>query len=249
MPKASVKPLAKENPSSVKEGKNTRAGGTSARGLKARAKLKAAALSVMEEMGYHRMRIVDVTGRAGVASGLFYHYFKDLKTLAEEVLKDFVAYSLRLEDIEKDVPKGDWYQRIVAHNRVVVRAYAEQPGIMRCLLQLADEDETFAAFIRQNFIHQLSWLTKLMPRLFPAANMTEHQALVVIYSLAGTGEAILRDYYINREPALIEKTLTEDEMVELISVMFYRGLFLEHPPAQQLSYLPELKQMSFSACK
>lgn len=249
MSRSSVKPVAGNSPVAIKGGKKTRVAGTSPRGLKARAKLKAAALSVMEEVGYHRMRIVDVTGKAGVASGLFYHYYKDLKTLAEEVLKDFVAYSLRLEDIEKDVPKGDWYQRMVAHNRVVVRAYAEQPGIMRCLLQLADEDEAFSAFLRQNFIRQLSWLTRLMPKLFPDAEMTEHQAMMVVYSLAGTGEAVLRDYYINREPVLIEQALGEDEMVELISVMFYRGLFLEHPPAEQLSYLPRLQHMSKSLRK
>ena len=230
----------------VKGGKTNAEGvgkGNSAKGRKARAKLKAAAFSVMEELGYHQMRIVDVTGKAGVASGLFYHYYKDLKSLAEEVLMDFVGFSLRVEDIEKDVPKGDWYQRMVAHNRVVVRAYAEQPGIMRCLLQLADENEEFSAFLRQNFIRQLGWLTRVMPKLFPKSELTEHQALMVVYSLAGTGEAVLRDYYINREPALVEQELSVDEMVELISVMFYRGLFLEHPPSEKLSYSSNLQHM------
>ncbi len=215
----------------------------SPKGVKARAKLKAAALVVMEQVGYHRMRIADVTAEAGVASGLFYHYFKDLKSLTLEVLEDFIARSLQIEDIEKDVPKGDWYERMLAHNRLVVKSYAERPGIMRCLLQLADEDEDFSQLLRRNFVQQLNWLTRQMPRLFPNAGMSEHQAMMVVYALAGTGETVLRDYYINREPVLVEQKLTTDEMAELITLIFYRGLFLENPPAGKLGYTKNLHDM------
>ena len=217
--------------------------GMSPKGAKARAKLKAAAALVMEDVGYHKMRITDVTGKAGVASGLFYHYYSDLKSLTLEVLEDFVSHSLRLEDIEKDVPKGDWYERILAHNLLAVQAYAERPGIMRCLLQLADSDEEFSRMLRRNFVYQLGWLTRQMPRLFPAAKMSEHQAMMVAYTLAGTGETILRDYYINREGVLIDEDLSVDEMAELITVMFYRGLFLKNPPTEKLRYTTNLQYM------
>jgi AcrR family transcriptional regulator len=215
----------------------------SPKGKIARAKLRAAGLIVMERVGYHRMRITDVTAEAGVASGLFYHYFKDLKSLTLDVLQDFVSHSLHLDDIEKDVPKGDWYERMLAHNRLVVLAYAERPGIMRALLQLADEDEDFSALLRKNFVQQLSWLTRQMPKLFPDANMSEHQAMMVVYALAGTGETILRDYYINHEPVLRDKDLNVEEMAELITVMFYRGLFLENPPVDKLRYTANLGEM------
>jgi AcrR family transcriptional regulator len=215
----------------------------SPKGEKARAKLRAAALSVMEDVGYHRMRISDVTKEAGVAQGLFYHYYSDLASLTVEVLEDFVSHSLRLEDIEKDVPRGDWYERILAHNLFVVQAYVERPGIMRCLLQLADSDEAFSQMLRRNFIHQLGWLTRQMPKLFPATEMSEHQAMMVAYTLAGMGETILRDYYINQEGVLIDKNLSPNEMAELISVMIYRGLFLENPPTDQLRYTANLQHM------
>ena len=220
--------------------------GKSPKGEKARAKLMAAALVVMEQVGFHKMRITDVTREAGVASGLFYHYFKDLKSLTLEVLGDFVSHSLRIDTIEKDVPKGDWYERMLAHNRLVIASYSERPGIMRCLLQLADEDEDFSRLLRKNFIEQLGWLSKQMPKLFPAAAMSEHQAMLVVYTLAGTGETILRDYYINREPILREKELDIDEMAELITMIFYRGLFLENPPAEKLGYTANLIAMKKS---
>jgi AcrR family transcriptional regulator len=215
----------------------------SAKGEKARAKLKSAALVVMERVGYHKMRIADVTTEAGVASGLFYHYFKDLKTLTLEVLGDFVAHSLAIEDIEKDVPKGDWYQRILAHNTLAVQAYAERPGIMRSILQLADEDAGFSKLLRENFIKQLGWLTSVMPKLFPEAKFSEPQAMMVAYTLAGAGETVLRDYYVNREPALLESPLAVEEMAELITVIYYRGLFLQNPPQEKLNYTDNLHYM------
>jgi AcrR family transcriptional regulator len=217
--------------------------GQSAKGQKSRARLKLAAQEVLEEVGYHRMRIADVTGKAGVASGLFYHYFSDLKSITLEVLEDFISHSLRLEDIEKGVPKGDWYARMLAHNRLTVRAYAEHPGIMRCLLQLADEDADFSSLLRRNYIQQLNWLTRKMPRLFPEVSLSEDQALLVAYALAGTGEAILRDYYVNREPALTVSELEQEEMAELLTVVFYRGLFLENPPAEKMHYTAALQRM------
>ena len=217
--------------------------GKSPKGEKARAKLMAAALVVMEQAGFHKMRIVDVTREAGVASGLFYHYFKDLKSLTLEVLGDFVSHSLRIDTIEKDVPRGDWYERMLAHNRLAVLAYAERPGIMRCLLQLADEDADFSRLLRDNFIQQLSWLTRQMPKLFPEAAISEHQAMLVVYTLAGTGETILRDYFVNQEPVLLQQPLSIDDIAELITVMFYRGLFLENPPAEKLRYTANLTKM------
>jgi AcrR family transcriptional regulator len=215
----------------------------SAKGEQARLKLKAAALVVLERVGYHKMRITDVTSEAGVAAGLFYHYFSDLKSLTLEVLGDFVASSKNIENIEKGVAKGDWYARIYAHNIFVVKTYAAHPGVMRCLFQLADEDEQFSALLRASFIQQLNWLVGVMPRLFPEAALSEHQALMVVYTLAASGEVVLRDYFINRDPALTAQALSVEDIAELLSVVFYRGLFLQNPPVDKLQYTRNLQRM------
>lgn len=219
----------------------------SARGEKARAKLKAAALQVLEDVGYHKMRTTDVTKEAGVAAGLFYHYFKDLKSLTREVLEDYVATARNVEKIEKNVEKGDWYGRIFAHNMLVVKSYSERPGIMRCLLQLADEDPEFSALLREGFVEQLRWLTRKMPRLFPEAEFAtdqgEHQALMVVYALSGMAENLLRDYYINADASLRQYPVSDEAIAELLSVIFYRGLFLKQPPQDRLKYSSNLQYM------
>lgn len=216
----------------------------SAKGERARAGLKEAALRVLERQGYHRMRIADVTKEAGVAQGLFYHYFKDLKSLTIEVLTDFANATNDPAEIEKDVPKGDWYARIYAHNMVIVRSYAKRPGVMRCMLQLADEDEAFSAMLRENYRNQLMWLVDIMPKLFPQVRFRKHQALMVVYALAGVGEGLLREYFINESNTLRAAQLSAEEITELLSTMYYRGLFLQNPDEKQLKYTRNLAAMA-----
>jgi AcrR family transcriptional regulator len=216
----------------------------SARGARARAKLKAAALVVLEREGYHKMRIADVTREAGVAQGLFYHYFKDLKSLTLEVLTDFANPAREVSDIERDVARGDWYGRIYAHNFLVVNSYSRRPGVMRCLLQMADEDVAFSTLLRESYREQLMWLVKLMPRIFPGVDFKEHQALMVVYSLAGIGEGLLREYFINESKTLGAADLSVESISELLSIMFYRALFLANPAEEQLQYTRNLVTMA-----
>ena len=216
----------------------------SARGAAARANIKRAALNVLEQVGYHKMRIADVTREAGVAQGLFYHYFKDLKSLTIEVLTDFANPATDVETIEKDVPRGDWYARIYAHNHLVVSSYANRPGVMRCLLQMADEDPEFSDLLRTAYREQLMWLVKLMPRMFPKVRFKRGQALMVVYSLAGIGEGLLREYFVNNSATLQASKLQVDDITELLTTMFYRALFLEHPPVKALKYTRNLAAMA-----
>jgi AcrR family transcriptional regulator len=219
-------------------------GARSARGERARARLKAAALVVLEREGYHRMRIADVTREAGVAQGLFYHYFSDLKSLTLEVLTEFAQAGADPAEIEKGVQRGDWYGRIYAHNLVVVRSYARRPGIMRCLLQLADEDPEFSAMLRETYRSQLMWLVDLMPKLFPEVRFRRHQALMVVYALAGIGEGLMREYFINESRTLRAAELSVAEFAELLTTLFYRALFLENPDVKQLKYTRNLAGMA-----
>jgi hypothetical protein len=62
----------------------------SARALKRRALIKQAVAAVLERVGYRAMKVTDVAAEAGIAVGLFYHYFPDLCAATCEVLTDLV---------------------------------------------------------------------------------------------------------------------------------------------------------------
>jgi AcrR family transcriptional regulator len=214
-----------------------------ARGEAARARLKEAAARVLERVGYRQMRVTDVTREAGVAAGLFYHYFPDLKTLTVEVLKDFMTRFEAVDAIEQDVARGDWFARSHAHNRLVVQSYARNPGIMRCMVQMGDEEPEFGELWRASYYRRLELLVRALPRLFPAAEFGAAEARLVTTLLAGIGEHLLSEYYIARAPALRELELDEEQMAEWITVMFHRALFLENPPAARLAHAGKLANM------
>jgi hypothetical protein len=110
-------------------------------------------------------------------------------------------------------------------------------------LQLADEDEEFSGLLREGYRNQLMWLVELMPKLFPDVRFRKHQALMVVYALAGVGEGLMREYFINESKTLRAADLGEEQFAELLSTMFYRALFLENPVENQLKYTRNLTPM------
>lgn len=214
-----------------------------ARGERARGKLKAACTIVLERVGYHNMRVGDVTKEAGVAAGLFYHYFSSLEDLTLEVLVDFLTRFEALEDIEKGVPKGDSFAHMLVHYTFLVDAYADHPGLMRCLFQFGDEVDSFDRKRRETTSRQLKWLADKLPRMFPAAGLDKGEALLISHALSGVGELLLKEYYILRDPVLRESELSKEEMAEFLAVLFYRGLFLENPAPEKLKYNRKLTSM------
>ncbi|MCZ6830479.1 MAG: hypothetical protein O7F73_13005, partial [Gammaproteobacteria bacterium] len=65
----------------------------------------------------------------------------------------------------------------------------------------------------------------------------------IAYSLAGTSDTLLREYFIDRSDTLRAAGLAVGELTELITTMFYRALFLENPPVDKLKYTRNLAHM------
>ena len=59
------------------------------KGQRTRARLLLAAAQVLEERGFHAMRVGDITAQAEVAEGSFYVYFKDKTEISVEALARF----------------------------------------------------------------------------------------------------------------------------------------------------------------
>lgn len=219
----------------------------SRRGELARNKLKKAATAVIERVDYNQMKVTDITKEAEVATGLFYHYFPDLKTLMLEVMTDFLQH---FEDFKGESGiEGDWYKRILSHARMLVDSYGRHPGIMRCLLFFSDQDPEFGELYRASTSRQITGLAKLLPKIFPDAEMSEQEALFVVYSLGGTMESLLREYYISKNSVLCASHYSCEQMAELLSVMFYRGLFLRHPCADSIGQFSQrLERVDANHC-
>jgi hypothetical protein len=66
---------------------------------------------------------------------------------------------------------------------------------------------------------------------------------MVVYSLAGVGEGLIREYFINESKTLRAADLSLEQFAELLTTMFYRALFLQNPDEKQLKYTQNLTSM------
>ena len=70
-----------------------RASNAPTKGQRTDLRLRAAAATALEAIPYHDFKISDVTERADVSYGLFYHYFTDRVQLTDQVLRGFLDES------------------------------------------------------------------------------------------------------------------------------------------------------------
>lgn len=201
-----------------------------ARGLRSRERLKRAARDVLNEKGYRNIRIQDVTETAGVASGLFYHYFRDLREVVAEVSSDFfdelVGAAASLEEYE------DPYDWIFENHRNVVERFARNPGILACLFGLAGDYEEFDGIWKKN-AH--IWNLQVAGFLQRTAHFRKDNARRAAFMLGAMTEGVVYQALIRRTEDLAEFARQPEDIAEVIAVMWYRAIFLRAPPPEKLS--------------
>lgn len=204
------------------------------KGDQARESLKSAAVRLLNRSGYHQIRIKDVTAEAGVATGLFYHYFKNLDALVREVMDEHMARFEATNEIEKDVTRGAWLERMKSHYRLVVKTYAEQPGLMRCIKQYAADDPEFRARWHASYNKRMQLLVEAFPRVMPDSNLEMREIQILVLGLGGIGQNFLDEYYIERNPELVAQNYSQEELSEWLAALFYRGFFAANPSESSL---------------
>jgi AcrR family transcriptional regulator len=203
----------------------------SARGQKRRELIKLAARSVLERVGYHAMKVTDVATEAGVAAGLFYHYFPDLETVTREVLSDYLD---ELSATPHPEPQ-DRFDVIFIPTLIWAKAYEEHPGLMRCLVQLADEVPEFRVLWN---MHNTTWtrrIAKSIARRLPVSQLSDDFSLSIAYCLGSMVDGLINEVYVIRNSDLRKLLKSPQEAAELLSAIWYRALYLENPPANKLT--------------
>ncbi len=204
----------------------------SPRAQKRRALIKLAVSSVLERSGYRAMKVTDVASEAGIAVGLFYHYFPDLRTATCEVLADFIDTLAAQVD---GLPKADHpYQIIYKPTLLWARAYQQHPGLMRCLIQVADEVPEFQELWVKTNDAWTRRIARSIARQFPDAGLSDRFSLSIAYSLGSMIDGLLNELYVHSNSELGKLMQTPEHAAELLAVLWYRSLYLENPPAEAL---------------
>ena len=152
-----------------------------ARGLRTRAALVAAAKQVFEEIPFPESRITDITARAGVASGTFYTYFDSKEEIFREVAAEVLGEMSAAPRRDPDNVDGDLIRDIEYASRQYFLVCVRNPGIVRSIEQVAPGDKAVMAARRPVEVgavlvsSHVGWRpTPLLAVLFPQHSLVSH---------------------------------------------------------------------------
>ena len=199
------------------------------RGLRSRERLKQAARELLNEGGFAQLRVQDVTARAGVASGLFYRYFHDLREIVAEVARDFFVELLtEVDPAAQHEHRYDWiYDNLVN----VVRRFADNPGVLACRFGLAGDKGEFDRIWKEN-AHR--WNLNVAEYLRRETGCDAAHARRMGFMLGAMTEGVVYQALIRKTEDLVEMGGKPEDIATVLAVMWYRAIYLEDPPPSRL---------------
>jgi AcrR family transcriptional regulator len=197
-----------------------------------RARLKTATKRVLGRIGYRQMRIADVTKEAGVAVGLFYHYFPDLKAITCEVLSDFMQ---EMTEEARRVPhSGDLYATLRAQFAILIRHFEKYPGLMRCMIQASDEIPEFGEIWKASNRQWTRSFARYLADCLKPDEPDPDTAMLMAYCLGSMSDGVMHEYYVQQNPDLVGRIRSKEELADTLATLTYRAVYLRDPPGRRL---------------
>lgn len=135
--------------------RDERGGPRSRKGAKTRARLLEAAKEVFEEQGWVDTRIGDITARAGLSHGAFYHYFDSKEQIFREIaeqLDDLLAEPMESVILARDSETTP-YERLLTALRRHLESYRAEAAMMGVIEQVARYAEEVADVRYSQIVH------------------------------------------------------------------------------------------------
>jgi TetR/AcrR family transcriptional repressor of nem operon len=210
------------------------------RGARTRERLKIAAARALEEKGYHALRVADVTAGAKVAEGSFYVYFKDKTDVALTVLTELLEEFFKLD--AKVSAERSPFEAIRQTNRRWLAVCRANAGLMRCILQLGDEEPELSRLSRRT---NRIWYERVARSLRRRkSNVGTGAALFALYLVGGMMDELVRKLIIYPDPefrALLEEMQADDDAIADAASVLWLHIF--HPEESPPSDLPTAAAM------
>ncbi len=199
------------------------------KGERTRIRLRAATTEVLDRVGYHRMRIAEISAAAGITAGSFYQYYTDKLQITLAVLDEFREFFAARQNLSFGGPAESNFDAIRRSNLRFLELVEQNTGLMRCLLQVTDDEPEFARRFhatshRQNERIAAGLLKRLaLPRdRLPAIT-------VVVYALGAMMDEICRRLLVQRaadfRDLVDEVSLDTQALADVLAAIWYRSIY------------------------
>jgi TetR/AcrR family transcriptional regulator, transcriptional repressor for nem operon len=203
------------------------------KGQRTKMALRLAIIALLDEVGYHELKLADVCQQANIAPGSFYAYFTDKRELTLSVLDDFLECAYALLFLPEEGPAKTPFEAIYFANLRWIQLVRANSGLMRCLLQLSDQEPDFAS--RYNTIsHRLHLAVGVnVLRRNNGSDDTLPDATLLAYALGSMMDEIVRKLVVHQNAQLIrvmdECQADDQSLAEMLALIWYRSIYNANP--------------------
>ncbi len=197
------------------------------KGERTKEALKLGAIRVLDDVGYHAMRVSDLCEAAQVGSATFYLYFENKADITLQVLSEYLEQGVALLPSRQVGMTA--FDSIRASNQRWLEVGRANAGLLRCVLQLGDEEPGFRELVQRS---NRAWYERIalsISRRFPEGAVSEDAALLAAYCLGGMMDELARKLIVYPDPdlqALTGRTAASDaEIAEFFAVLWHRALY------------------------
>jgi AcrR family transcriptional regulator len=200
-----------------------------------RAALIAATAQQMEVAGIDGLTVARIADAAGTAHGTFYLYFENRLDAAMAVRRLYQA-AVRLFR-----PRGGGelpaFEAIIRMNRFYVRSFANNADLLRAIQLLLYTRPDFPRQ-RDNINHRWSQtvLYDFQRRATPRQRRMSRPAMTMMArSAIAMADELLREIYLHNSASLNAMRQDEKQLVELLSLAWFRVIYGADPPPKATS--------------
>jgi AcrR family transcriptional regulator len=197
------------------------------KGQATRERLKQALNDLLQDTAFKDIRIEDIAARAGGRGSLFYHYFQSKIDITNELLSELLDTYLKDVSIYS---RSSPLESIHFANQRMAELYVANPGAMRCLLDVHDEDAPFALIWRKRTREWNERIAQSIQHQFPQAFANLRDYLAIAYALAGAADNLLYEYYVLKNPDLHAAHPEDEDVAKFLTTLWHRTLYLKNPP-------------------
>lgn len=206
-------------------------------------RLQIAAVALLEQPGYHAMTIDEICDKSGLAKGTFYLHFDSKKAITLAILDEFVELQTRM------APAMDDDRHMLENIRAIVGwcsdFFRENTGLQRALMQLADTIPEVAAIWQKYTRFLAAHVMKTIRADWNTKAVDEDLMFFTIYLLGNMLDQLLYAVCaVHRQAHLEQVAGSPEHMVEVVSLLWYRALCAENPPAELLSSAAPLLKLT-----
>ncbi len=201
------------------------------KGERTRDRIRLCTVELLNEVGYHELKLTDICKRAKISPPVLYLYFESKEALVHEILVEFLQeFMNRAGSAAVRSP----FQAMFDANLQWIRSARANAGLMRCLLQFSEAQGDFATLFGRESHEWNRRITASILRRFPTAEREQAQVHFIVEALSAMMDDLTRRLFADGDEqlsAVISNfAATDEDLARALTTIWHRALYCSDPP-------------------